>query len=239
MSASAAQLDDLWASFVDDARRESLSEPTPILRDERPGEASLANIEALDLAAADLPPALEATDKGEIASQQEYIDELERLLVGAGLSGGGMAALHGNSNTGNRPAKPPTKKEDSSSATPVGLRAENRMLRAKVLMLQRQLQEAHARCRRAEQVNAEWRQQHGQLRARERESWAALRQAMKKIDRMGDTQIHNNKLREAITRRNADIVAYGHRIAELEANCEHLRSMLGNAIQKEALGALM
>ena len=65
--ASADQLDDLWASFVDDARRESLSEPTPILRDERPGEASLANIEALDLAAADLPPALEATDKGEIA----------------------------------------------------------------------------------------------------------------------------------------------------------------------------
>ena len=62
---------------------------------------------------------------------------------------------------------------------------------------------------------------------------------MKKIDRMGDTQIHNNKLREAITRRNADIVAYGNRIAELEANCEHLRSMLGNAIQKEALGALM
>jgi chromosome segregation ATPase len=149
--------------------------------------------------------------------------------VGAGLSGGGLAA------------KADAATPAPASGTPVAHRHESRMLRARVLMLQRQLQQAHARCRRAEQVNAEWRRQHSALRARERESWAAMQQALRKAERLSEMQGSNGKLRDALSKRNAELVRCGQRIAELELMCENLRDALGQAmgqLRPETLDAL-
>lgn len=112
---------------------------------------------------------------------------------------------------------------------------------AKTFMLERQLQEAHARCRRAEQVNAQWRSQHAALRKRERDSWERLQAALKKAERAEETLLHNQRLREALARRSAELVRAGQRCAELEVMVEQLREGLARAmrgLRPEVLDAL-
>ena len=191
---------------------------------------------------ADLPPALVDTERGEVASQQAYIDELERLLLGAGLGVPWHPAAPSSDAAGQQYlGSSAAALEALPAPSPVALRHENRVLRAKVLMLQRQLQEAHARCRRAGQINARWREQHGALRRRERESWAALQQALKKLERQSAAQSNSHKLRDSFARRSAELGRAELRIAELEQMCEQLRGALATAmrgLQPEALDAL-
>ena len=90
-------------------------------------------------------------------------------------------------------------------------------------------------------MNAQWREQHGALRRREREGWMSLQQALKKAERLGDAQAQNHKLRDALAKRSSELVRCGQRIAELEMMCEHLREALGKAMGNllpEALDAL-
>ena len=240
VAATGSPLETLWKAFMDEAR-DSPALPRPLLRDDTAGEGSLIGLDAglaePDLDALDddedkdayLPPAILETERGEVQSQAAYIDQLEGMLLGAGLSARPGAACSDVSASA------------AQGQTSVGLRHENRMLRAKCLMLQRQLQEAHARCRRAEKVNAQWREQHGSMRTRERESWRALQQALRKLERMGESEAHNHRLRDSLAKRSAELVRCGQRIAELELMCESLRDALGQAmsnLQPEALDAL-
>ena len=239
--ATGSPLETLWRAFLDEAR-DSPTLPRPLLRDDTAGEGSLFGLDAGlaepdadavvdddDEEDADLPPAILDSERGEVLSQAAYIDQLEGMLLGAGLSARPGAACSDES------------ARAAQGQTSVGLRHENRMLRAKCLMLQRQLQEAHARCRRAEKVNAQWREQHGSMRTRERESWRALQQALRKLERMGESEAHNHRLRDSLAKRSAELVRCGQRIAELELMCENLRDALGKAmsnLQPEALDAL-
>ena len=116
------------------------------------------------------------------------------------------------------------------------------MLKAKTLMLQQQLQQSHARCRRAEQVNGKWRTQLGALRQREKEGWDALQSGLKKAERAEELQRQNQRLRESVKERGDELVRAGQRIAELEAMLDHMRDALGKAmgnLRPEALAALV
>ena len=79
------------------------------------------------------------------------------------------------------------------------------MLKAKTLMLQQQLQQSHARCRRAEQVNGKWRTQLGALRQREKEGWDALQSGLKKAERAEELQRQNQRLRESVKERGDEL----------------------------------
>ena len=81
-----------------DEARDSPALPRPLLRDDTAGEGSLIGLDAglaePDLDALDddeykdayLPPAILETERGEVQSQAAYIDQLEGMLLGAGLS---------------------------------------------------------------------------------------------------------------------------------------------------------
>ena len=103
------------------------------------------------------------------------------------------------------------------------------MLKAKTLMLQQQLQQSHARCRRAEQVNGKWRTQLGALRQREKEGWDAVKSGLKKAERAEELQRQNQSLRESVKERGDELVSAGQRIGELEAMREHMRDEIGKA----------
>ena len=90
-------------------------------------------------------------------------------------------------------------------------------------------------------MNAQWRTQHGTLRRRERQGWEQLQSALKKVERTEATQKQNQRLRDALERRSAEVVHCGRRCAELELMVEHLRGALSKAmsgLQPEALAAL-
>ena len=246
-AAAPASLETLWAAYCAEARAAVSAEAVkPILSqplDDGGGRSTPPTADLLipvapsidPLDDAPLPPAILDSERGEVASQAEYILQLEKLLVGAGLTGGGT--IGGDVAGGGTPGQ--QQPEGASGA--VALRQENRMLRAKTLMLERQLQQSHARCRRAEQVNAKWRTQLGAVRQREREGWEALQTALKKAERAGELQRHNQRLRETLQQRSDQLIRSGQRVAELELMLSHMKDALGKAmgnLRPEALDAL-
>jgi len=172
----------------------------------------------------DLPLALIGSEvRGEIESQANYIEELERLLNDSARA----TSSKEHPRVGATEQVPPAKVGPSEA---LDLRRENRMLRAKVFAQQHQLREAHNRCRRSEEVNAQWRYQHGLLRKRERELWEQLQHALKRAERFEESERQGTRLRESLKERSAELVRCGQRCAELEMMCESLREALGKAM---------
>ena len=174
----------------------------------------------------DLPLALIGSEvRGEIESQANYIEELERLLNDSARA----TSSKEHPRVGATEQVPPAKVGPSEA---LDLRRENRMLRAKVFAQQQQLREAHNRehwpiperqrlphtphlrplmdhlwplrcagCRRSEEVNAQWRYQHGLLRKRERELWEQLQHALKRAERFEESERQGTRLRESLKER--------------------------------------
>lgn len=131
----------LWEAFVDEARAHG--DAKPILHDLHemshvvdsaadspphcsPLEDNILPSGHLEL----LPPAILDSERGEVASQAAYIDELERLIVGSGLTGGGCSTVlaKGAQSSASMASQAP-----NSAGTSVALRHETRMLRASPL----------------------------------------------------------------------------------------------------------
>jgi hypothetical protein len=191
----------MWRQALDDARSVLPARASSSLLSAEEEDISPAALAALAIVERDdreddvrLPPAIIDSEHGELASQTDYICYLEKLLSGRAMPEDGPAQARGA----------------------VALRQENRMLRAKHKMLQQQLDEAHARSRRAQQVNARWRQQFGELRRRERECWQALQEALKKAERGAEELRNNQRLRMALKQRTEELQQQCERCAELE-----------------------
>ena len=167
------------------------------------------------------PPALTSSKhvEQELRSQGDYIKELETLLTGMGLDRAGAAAEH----------KP---RSTSPAAENLALRQANRVLRAKVGQLQRQVEQAHARVRRAEQINAEWRDHHGKSRQREKAQWAQVHAASERAQRADILKQQLRRANEQLRVRSHELTRYGERIAELEATVMALRESLAMSVRE-------
>eukprot|EP00316_Scyphosphaera_apsteinii_P009174 CAMPEP_0119326206 /NCGR_PEP_ID=MMETSP1333-20130426/67801_1 /TAXON_ID=418940 /ORGANISM="Scyphosphaera apsteinii, Strain RCC1455" /LENGTH=251 /DNA_ID=CAMNT_0007334449 /DNA_START=202 /DNA_END=957 /DNA_ORIENTATION=- len=162
-----------------------------------------------------LPPTLLPSSyaEKELKSQAAYIKEIEQLLSDRDLQGAPEGA------------------QTESPGDALSLRRANRMLKAKVWHMQAQLQAAHARCRRSEQINAKWRAQHATLRQREREQWQQLSAALQKSDRVDELNTQVVRLREQLRQRTHQLTASGEHCAELERTIVHLRDMLRDSMR--------
>ena len=167
------------------------------------------------------PPALTSSKhvEQELRSQGDYIKELETLLTGMGLDRAGAAAEH----------KP---RSTSPAAENLALRQANRVLRAKVGQLQRQVEQAHARVRRGEQINAEWRDHHGKSRQREKAQWAHVHAASERAQRADILKQQLRRANEQLRVRSHELTRYGERIAELEATVMALRESLAMSVRE-------
>ena len=157
-------------------------------------------------------------------TQQLYIEDLELQLE--------------RSTANERPRLGP---ENDPAAEGRELRGQNRKLKAKVVALERQLSEAQARGRSAEELNAKWREQYNLLRKREREGWERLNRSMKQVERAERIEEQHHKTAEALKKRSAELIRCGQRCAELEMCVEHLRAALSVAmgtLTPEALAAM-
>ena len=158
----------------------------------------------------------------------------------AGPTGRGQRGVSAGGGATRAPAAAATPTAFASPAAPgplppgeaLRMRQEARVLRAKNFALQRQVEEAHLRCRRAEEINAQWRSQHVALRRREREGWERLQQALKKADRLDEATKANSALRDSLRNRSAELERCARRCAELESMCDHLKESLSQAMHQ-------
>ena len=170
------------------------------------------------------PPALVSSKRveKELRSQGDYIKELEILLTGMGMDGVGAAEY----------------KPRSPAAENLALRQANRVLRAKATQLQRQVEQAHARVRRAEQINAEWREHHGKSRQREKAQWAHVRAASERAQRADIVKQQLRRANELLRARTQELTQCCERIAELEATVTALRETLSVSVRELGHAAL-
>ena len=113
----------------------------------------------------------------------------------------------------------------------IGLRQANLTLRARVQHLQKQLDAAHARCRRAEEINAQWRVQHRKVCERAGEQWRSLDEALKKLARQKEVHAHAARLKETLRVRTQQLKASNQRCVELEESVRDLRGMLAQTMR--------
>ena len=205
-------LNELWEHFMQEARSQ-LPPPTLELAHEPIG-GSLST-EQLRQA----PPVLATSvhAQRELESQAAYIAELETMLINSGLSGAaaagaaaGTTAARGagaagatgatgaagaagevGTSTGGAPRK-------ALSGEALALRQENRMLRAKVFQLEQQLQQAHTRCRRAEEVNAQWRSHQTGQRKQYKDQTKQLQLASARLSQLDEVVAQRDGLRELL-----------------------------------------
>uniref|UniRef100_A0A7S0JBX6 Uncharacterized protein n=1 Tax=Calcidiscus leptoporus TaxID=127549 RepID=A0A7S0JBX6_9EUKA len=161
-----------------------------------------------------LPPTLLPSTYAtkELKTQEAYIAQIEKLLAASGLSSVAEQGSH-------------------QGCSAFALRQTNRMLRAKCWHLQKQLQAAHTRCRRSEQINAEWRAHHSALRQREHEQGKLLSAAQEKLQRVDDLSAQVIRLREQLRQRTQELAASMQRCTELEQIVAHLRDTLSQAMR--------
>ena len=113
----------------------------------------------------------------------------------------------------------------------IGLRQANLTLRARVQHLQKQLDAAHARCRRAEEINAQWRVQHRKVCERAGEQWRSLDEALKKLARQKEVHAHAARVKETLRVRTQQLKASNQRCVELEESVRDLRGMLAQTMR--------
>jgi len=223
-------LDDLWTGWMAEAR-------SRIQRPRRQGDEA-ATAAAYELAHPTrleqyTPPSLAASEPfdRELMSQTAYTAELERML----LTPSAADLEHGARSR----ARAPTRSSQDGAARPASagaasdiyqLRSANQVLTAKSESLQGMLDAAHARCRRSEEINAQWRQQHAQLRQREREAWARLCAAELKVERTDALLGQVGKLREQLRVINAERTAWRNRCDVLERTVAHQRALLASLL---------
>jgi hypothetical protein len=185
------------------------------------------------------PPALlsgSLTDE-ELRSQATYVKELEQLLIPPAVDHIDVKGL-------TKPVRLSTRRQDPNvgvadtdwpkPAHPIreatSLRKANRALSAKVGSLQAMLDAAHARCRRSEEINAQWRKQHGQLRARDHEASVRMCSAQLKAERTDSLLGQVGKLREEVRARHAEAAAWRMRCSELESTVAQQRTQLASLL---------
>ena len=233
---SRTNLDQMWDLWCQEAQSALQTPDEPPLKDAWPCVTSVSNMLAgheeppvqdpqsqwsLPTTPQLAPPPTLTSSKHveqELRSQGDYIKELETLLTGMGLDGAG-AAEH-------RP------RSSSPAAENLALRQANRVLRAKVQQLQRQVEQAHARVRRAEQINAEWREHHGKSRQREKAQWAQVHAATERAQRADILKQQLRRANEQLRVRTQELTQCGDRIAELEATVTALRETLAVSVRE-------
>jgi hypothetical protein len=136
-----------------------------------------------------------------------------------------------------KPTKSSTCRQGTDKANParpiseaLRLRSANRASSARVGSLQAMLDAAHAWCRRSEEIYAQWRQQHGQLREREREAWLRACSAQLKAERTDSLLAQVGKLREETRARQAEAAAWRMRCSELESTVAQQRTLLASLL---------
>lgn len=221
-------LDLLWSTFCTEARQ---TLPPPPVNAEFPVGCLPAEMDDDLLAEEDsrLPPPLLGSGQSEAEMQSDYITMLETFVQ----------------ERQQQQQQPLVEWQNRNEAPPAGwtsealrLRQENRMLRAKNTMLDRQLREAHNRCRRAEQINARWRLHLSALRKREREEGEQRRKIDERAKRSGVAEQHNAHLREQLKAMSAELGVANQRALEAESTCVHLRAALSQAMGSLSSSAL-
>lgn len=231
----ATSLDELWSDWMAEAR-------SGMSLAQQHGSVTLGDdagtMSALELAlpprpAEYTPPALlsgSLTDE-ELRSQATYIKELEQLLVTPAVEHVDVKGLR-------KPVKSSTRRQDRKVGgtdhewpkPATSLRNANRALSVKVESLQAMLDAAHARCRRSEEINAQWRKQHGQLREREREAWVRLCSSRLKAERTASLLGQVGRLREEARAKHAEAAAWRMRCCELESTVAQQRTLLASLL---------
>lgn len=213
-----ADLEALWNKFVAEAKQALPPKEVAgsALIATAPGASEDSHRYDIDVAPPEheyLPPTLQPsrTVEHELTAQRRYIVEVEKLLAEGAQPGSRSAQCT------ERPG------------TAISLRQTNRMLRAKVEYQQQQLLAAHGRCRRAEEINAQWRAQHAELRKREREQHEQLTKALNRLQRSEDLCSSVARLRDCVRLKTADLENAHRRIKDLEQAVEYLRGMLANS----------
>ena len=221
------ELNILWESYCESARN-SLS-----------GDGLLPYDDGDDRLLSSWPsPPLLKSERGEAQMQMEYTGILEaELRVKQTFDQRQQLRLEHESDTVDLSSwphiagggiEPPNICYEPSEA--LRLRRENRVLKAKASLLERQLKEVHTRCRRAEQTNTRWRSHMAAMRKKEAEEAERMREIAGKAARSGEAERENKKLREATKQRDAELLDANRRCAELERACTGLQEALSQAM---------
>ena len=205
-------LETLWRGLVEDARIDMLTSDQTTEEDD--GQPWLLEDPSLQ------QPAM-PSDRGEVALQSSYIDVLETLVAEKDYDSQAFV-------------------EDPTPGQSLGvcyepsealrLRRENHMLRTKMQMMERQLKEAHRRCRRSELINTRWRAQMAALRKRELVEAERTQEMARTAAHRSEAVKQNEKLRETLDAQSAQLSFAVQRCEDLDATCAHLREALSQAM---------